>query len=304
MEGCTLCLACVSACPTGALGDNPERPQLRFAEDACVQCGLCKATCPEKVITLRPQLDFRAATASARVLKEEEPFHCIRCNKPFGVKSTIERVAAKLEGKHWMFQNSAQRLDVIKMCEDCRVMAITEQEFDPYAAPPDPRRARPKITCASATSRSAPASPRPERHAMNQRAVLKRVRTSLLDIACEESGPTDGVAVLLMHGFPYDPRTYDEVVPPLVETGCRVIVPYLRGYGATRFLAADTLRSGQQAALGNDLKELIDALALERVVLAGYDWGGRAACIVAALWPERVLGLVSANGYNIQDIAG
>jgi len=116
--GCTLCLACVSACPTGALLDDPERPMLRFAEDACVQCGLCKATCPEKVITLRPQLDFRAATASARVLKEEEPFHCIRCGKPFGVKSTIERVTAKLEGKHWMFQNSAQRLDVIKMCED------------------------------------------------------------------------------------------------------------------------------------------------------------------------------------------
>jgi ferredoxin len=139
VEGCTLCLACVSACPTGALVDNPERPMLRFAEDACVQCGLCKATCPEKVITLRPQLDFRAATASARVLKEEEPFHCIRCGKPFGVKSTIERVAAKLEGKHWMFQNSAQRLDVIKMCEDCRVIAITEQEFDPYGAPQRPK---------------------------------------------------------------------------------------------------------------------------------------------------------------------
>jgi ferredoxin len=138
-EGCTLCLACVSACPTGALSDNPERPMLRFAEDACVQCGLCKATCPEKVITLRPQLDFRAATATARVLKEEEPFHCIRCNKPFGVKSTIERVAAKLEGKHWMFQNSAQRLDVIKMCEDCRVAALTEQEFDPYRGPARPK---------------------------------------------------------------------------------------------------------------------------------------------------------------------
>jgi pimeloyl-ACP methyl ester carboxylesterase len=107
-----------------------------------------------------------------------------------------------------------------------------------------------------------------------------------------------------MHGFPYDPRTYDEMMPRLVDSGCRVIVPYLRGYGATRFLASDTLRSGQQAALGNDLKELIDALALERAVLAGYDWGGRAACVVAALWPERVLGLVSANGYNIQDIAG
>jgi ferredoxin len=139
VEGCTLCLACVSACPTGALGDNPERPMLRFTEDACVQCGLCKATCPEKVIALTPQLDFRAATATARVLKEEEPFHCIRCGKPFGVKSTIERVTAKLEGKHWMFQNAAHRLDVIKMCEDCRVIAITEQEFDPYGAPPKPR---------------------------------------------------------------------------------------------------------------------------------------------------------------------
>ena len=134
--------------------------------------------------------------------------------------------------------------------------------------------------------------------------MLNRVRTSVLEIAYEESGPADGVAVLLMHGFPYDPRTYDEMVPRLVDAGCRVIVPYLRGYGTTRFLASDTLRSGQQAALGNDLKELIDALALERALLAGYDWGGRAACIVAALWPERVLGLVSANGYNIHDIAG
>src|SRR5262249_20725774 len=148
------------------------------------------------------------------------------------------------------------------------------------------------------------ASPRPERRAMDQPAVLKRVHTSVLDIAYEQSGPADGIAVLLMHGFPYDPRTYDEMVPRLVDAGCRVIVPYLRGYGATRFLASHTLRSGQQAALGNDLKELIDALALDRAVLAGYDGGGRAACVVAALWPERVLGLVSANGYNIQDIAG
>jgi pimeloyl-ACP methyl ester carboxylesterase len=132
--------------------------------------------------------------------------------------------------------------------------------------------------------------------------MLNRARTTVLEIAYEESGPADGVAVLLMHGFPYDPRTYDEMVPRLVDAECRVIVPYLRGYGATRFLASDTLRSGQQAALGNDLKELMDALGVERGVLAGYDWGGRAACIVAALWPERVLGLVSANGYNIQDI--
>jgi ferredoxin len=139
VEGCTLCLACVSACPTGAMLDDPERPMLRFAEDACVQCGLCQATCPEKVISLRPQLDFRAATAQARVIKQEEPFHCIRCDKPFGVKSTIERVIAKLEGKHWMYQGSAQRLDVLKMCEDCRVIAATEADFDPYGAPPRPK---------------------------------------------------------------------------------------------------------------------------------------------------------------------
>jgi ferredoxin len=139
-EGCTLCLACVSACPTGALSDNPERPMLRFTEDACVQCGLCKATCPEKVITLTPQIDFRAATAQARVLKEEEPFCCIRCGKPFGVKSTIERVTAKLEGRHWMYKGSAARLAVLKMCEDCRVVAVSEQEFDPYAPPRPPAR--------------------------------------------------------------------------------------------------------------------------------------------------------------------
>ena len=138
VEGCTLCLACVSACPTGALADDPEKPMLRFIEDACVQCGLCQATCPEKVITLRPQIDFRAATAASRVLKQEEPFHCICCDKPFGVKSTIERVAAKLEGRHWMFKNSAKRLDVIKMCEDCRVTAMAEDDFDPYGAPPRP----------------------------------------------------------------------------------------------------------------------------------------------------------------------
>jgi len=123
--------------------------------------------------------------------------------------------------------------------------------------------------------------------------MLNRVRTSVLEIAYEESGPADGVVLLLMHGFPYDPRTYDEMVPRLVDAGCRVIVPYLRGYGATRFLASDTLRSGQQAALGNDLKELIDALALERTVVAGYDWGGRAACIGGAGVPALVSILLS-----------
>ncbi len=139
VERCTLCLACVSACPTGALSDDPERPILRFAEDACVQCGLCKATCPEKVISLVPRIDFRAATAAARVLKEEEPFPCVRCGKPFGVKSTIERVIAKLEGKHWMFQDAASRLDVIRMCEDCRVAVVTEEGLDPYGAPARPK---------------------------------------------------------------------------------------------------------------------------------------------------------------------
>jgi pimeloyl-ACP methyl ester carboxylesterase len=134
--------------------------------------------------------------------------------------------------------------------------------------------------------------------------VLKRARTNVLEIAYEESGPESGFPVLLMHGFPYDPRAFDDVVLPLVAAGYRVIVPYLRGYGQTRFLEADTPRSGQQAALGHDLVELMDVLGLPSAVLAGFDWGGRAACVAAALWPERVVGLVSANGYNIQDIAG
>jgi ferredoxin len=140
VAGCTLCLACVSACPTGALGDNPEKPTLRFSEDACVQCGLCQATCPEKVITLKPQIDFRAATSLARVLKEEEPFACIRCGKPFGTRSTIARVTEKLAGKHWMFQGDASRLELLKMCEDCRAIAATEASFDPHAPPRPPVR--------------------------------------------------------------------------------------------------------------------------------------------------------------------
>jgi pimeloyl-ACP methyl ester carboxylesterase len=131
----------------------------------------------------------------------------------------------------------------------------------------------------------------------------RNVRTATLEIAYEESGNADGTPVILLHGWPYDPRCYDSVVPPLAAAGCRVIVPYLRGFGPTRFLSADTPRSGQQAALGNDLHELMDALGIGRAVLAGYDWGGRAACIVAALWPERAIGLVTGNGYNIQNIA-
>jgi ferredoxin len=135
VAGCTLCLACVSACPTGALADNADQPMLRFTEVACIQCGLCKATCPEKVITLKPQLDFRTETTSARILKAEQPFCCIRCGKPFGVRSTIERVTAKLAGKHWMYKDSSKRLDLIKMCDDCRVAFVSEEGFDPYGAP-------------------------------------------------------------------------------------------------------------------------------------------------------------------------
>lgn len=134
--------------------------------------------------------------------------------------------------------------------------------------------------------------------------MLKRVNAGVLSVAYEDSGRADGKPVVLLHGFPYDVHAYDEVTPLLVSAGCRVITPYLRGYGPTRFLSGDTPRSGQQAVLAHDLLALMDALALERAVLAGYDWGGRAACIVAALWPERVRGLVSVNGYNIQDIAG
>ena len=139
VEGCTLCHACVTACPTHALSDNPDRAMLRFTESLCVQCGLCQATCPEDVITLEPRLDFKAWNAPLTVLKEEEPFLCIACNKPFGTKSSIDRVLAKLGDKHWMFQGAnARRLDVIKMCADCRVEAVVNEGFDPHGAPQRP----------------------------------------------------------------------------------------------------------------------------------------------------------------------
>lgn len=133
--------------------------------------------------------------------------------------------------------------------------------------------------------------------------MLRHVAAGVLDVAYDEAGPPDGTPVVLLHGFPYDVHAFDEVTPLLVDRGCRTIVPYLRGYGATRFRSAETPRSGQQAVLGHDLLALLDALSLRTAVLAGYDWGGRAACVVAALWPERVHGLVSCGGYNIQDIA-
>ena len=132
---------------------------------------------------------------------------------------------------------------------------------------------------------------------------MKTVLTPTLEIAYEENGPADGSPVVLLHGFPDDVRAYDGVAPALAGAGWRVIVPYLRGYGPTRFLDSQTPRSGQQAALGQDLLDLLDALGVERAALAGYDWGGRAGCVAAALWPERVASLVSIGGYNIQNIA-
>jgi pimeloyl-ACP methyl ester carboxylesterase len=137
---------------------------------------------------------------------------------------------------------------------------------------------------------------------MPQPPKPQTVTTPVLEIGYEESGPPDGPVVILLHGFPDDPRTWDGAVPALAADGCRVLVPWLRGYGPTRFLDPASPRSGQQAALGMDLRAFMDALAIERAVLGGYDWGGRAACIVAALRPERVRGLLSITGYNIQNI--
>lgn len=131
---------------------------------------------------------------------------------------------------------------------------------------------------------------------------MKTINTHALEIAYYEFGSDDGWPVVLSHGFPYDPHAYDEVAPRLAEAGARVIVPYLRGFGPTRFLSASTMRSGQQAALGKDIIDLLDALGIERAILAGYDWGGLASCVASALWPERVAGLVSYAGYDIIDV--
>lgn len=140
---------------------------------------------------------------------------------------------------------------------------------------------------------------------MPQEILLKRASVGVLDVAYYEAGHSDGVPTILLHGFPYDAHAYDEVMTNLAGAGHRCIAPFLRGYGLTRFLSPETPRSGEQAALGADLLALMDGLRIGEAILGGYDWGGRAACIIAALWPERVIGLVSAGtGYNIQDIAG
>jgi len=131
---------------------------------------------------------------------------------------------------------------------------------------------------------------------------LRWVTTDFLEVAYWDSGPADALPVILLHGFPYDPHCYDEVARQVNAAGFRTIAPYLRGYGPTRFLSAKTPRSGQQAALADDLRQLLVALNIGKAVVAGYDWGGRAACIVSALWPERVKGLVTCCGYNLQNI--
>lgn len=136
-DGCTLCLACVSACPTSALRDHGERPMLKFVEDLCVQCGLCQTTCPERVVSLEPRAVFGVTRQAEIVLKEEPPAICVRCAKPFGVKSSIDKVVAQLEGRHWMFTDPAIT-DRIRMCGDCRVVAQTRHSLDPYAGPARP----------------------------------------------------------------------------------------------------------------------------------------------------------------------
>jgi len=132
---------------------------------------------------------------------------------------------------------------------------------------------------------------------------LKSVRAGVLNVGYYDIGPADGRVVVLLHGFPYDVQSYIEVGPSLAKQGYRVLIPYLRGHGPTSFVDTSTPRSGEQAALGKDLIDFLDAIGIKKAIFAGYDWGGRAGCVAAALWPERCSGLVSVNGYLIQDIA-
>jgi pimeloyl-ACP methyl ester carboxylesterase len=129
--------------------------------------------------------------------------------------------------------------------------------------------------------------------------ALKQVEAGLLSVGYGEAGPPDGQTVLLLHGWPYDIHSFAEVTPVLASAGYRVIVPFVRGYGPTRFLSGATLRNGQQAALAVDVIALMDALGIERAILGGFDWGGRSADVVAALWPDRCKALVSVSGYLI-----
>jgi ferredoxin len=137
-DACTLCLSCVSLCPSGALADNEDMPQLRFQEDACLQCGLCANICPEKAITLQPQLNLTDNAFRQEVLNEEEPFACVECGGLFGVKSTIEKITEKLAGKHAMFANPAAAR-MIQMCDNCRIQAQYHSDDNPFAAGERPK---------------------------------------------------------------------------------------------------------------------------------------------------------------------
>ncbi len=137
-DACTLCLACVSLCPAGALGDNPEKPSVRFQETACLQCGLCSSACPETAITLTSQLNLRKEALTYVTLNEEEPFECIECGTPFGVRSTIESIVSKLEDKHWMYQGG-DKTRLIQMCDNCRIQAQYHQEDSPFRVGDRPR---------------------------------------------------------------------------------------------------------------------------------------------------------------------
>jgi pimeloyl-ACP methyl ester carboxylesterase len=132
--------------------------------------------------------------------------------------------------------------------------------------------------------------------------TIKQINAGLLNVGYAEAGPANGPAVILLHGWPYDIHSFVDVAPLLATAGYRVIVPYLRGHGTTTFLSADTFRNGQQAAVAQDIIDLMDALKIEKAILAGYDWGARTACVIAALWPERCQGIVSVNGYLINNL--
>ena len=140
--------------------------------------------------------------------------------------------------------------------------------------------------------------------AQSSSPVVRSARTPMLDIGYEETGNAGGFPIILLHGFPDDARAYDEVVGPLAKQGYRAIVPYLRGYGPTRFLDASAPHMAEQAAIGQDVIDLADSLKIERFAVAGYDWGGRAAAIAAALHPDRVRAVVLIGGYTIQDVFG
>jgi len=138
VDACTLCLACVSQCPVGALQDNPDKPQVGFREDACLQCGICVNTCPENALKLEPRFNPDEAARRVRVLHEEEPFCCVECGRPFGSGSTVKRILEKLGGKHWMFENP-DRARLIQMCDDCRVQVAFKASDDPFQGGEKPR---------------------------------------------------------------------------------------------------------------------------------------------------------------------